>query len=72
MENKITPDQVKCLDNFTNEFLCEVKENIYKFKAFKVRDMDPTILSTKFLTNQTIKTKDDPTSESSRVIKYYL
>jgi hypothetical protein len=24
------------------------------------------------LTNQTIKTKDDPTSESSRVIKYYL
>jgi len=45
MDNKqqiITPEYVKNLTNFTDGFLCDIKQNIYKlrFLKFSVRDMD--------------------------------
>lgn len=42
MEASITPEYVKSLSNYTDNFFCDLKDNIYKIKflKFKVRDME--------------------------------
>jgi hypothetical protein len=87
MENTYTPEQVKTFPDFTDKFLCEIKDNIYqiKFLKFRVRDMESgfVLFEVSDEENQVDITnegknglhKDEETNkedESSRIIKYHL
>lgn len=41
-DNSITPEYIKSLTSFTDEYLCKISDNLYKIKflSFRVRDMD--------------------------------
>lgn len=79
MENKIeiTPEYVKNLKEFTEKFLCEITDNIFKLKflKFSVRDMDSgfvffEVADEEGLENPPIEAED--LDDSSRSMKYHL
>jgi hypothetical protein len=85
MENKTeyTPETVKSFNEFTDKFLCDIKDNIYniKFLKFRVRDLDSgfVLFEVSDEENQNNENKEEtngthtePENESSRVIKYHL
>lgn len=81
MESPITIDYVKSLNDFTDSFLCELKDNIYKIKFlnFRVRDMESNYVLFEVSdeddksedTNAQKESKEEIVS-SSRTIKYHL
>jgi hypothetical protein len=76
METPITPEYVKDLNDYSENFLCDTKENIYKIKflKFRVRDMDTGYVL--FEVSDDGEEKDAETenaeTNSSRTIRYHL
>jgi hypothetical protein len=75
METIITPNYVRNLSDYTEDFLCSLSDNIYniKFLNFKVRDLDTDYL----LFEVSDDNKDEDTTEKvetevSRTIRYHL
>ncbi len=86
METPVTIEHVKSLTDFNQNFLCEMKENIYniKFLKFRVRDMDSGYVlfevcdeGVEELREETSESKSAPEqtedmANNSRTIKYHL
>lgn len=77
MENKVTPEYIKSLTEFTNTFLCDPKDNIYKIKFlnFKVRDSDSgETLFEVADESDPVQNDEEETQldDSSRTIRYHL
>ena len=79
METPITLDYVRNLTSFTENFLCETKDNIYnlKFLRFRVRDMDSgyvlfEVADEEENSDQNSNQNDSDQSEASRTIRYHL
>ena len=80
METPITPEYVKNLSDFTETFLCDVKENIYniKFLKFRVRDLESGYVLFEVCDDEE-KPEDEKDGDqntdvanSSRTIRYHL
>jgi hypothetical protein len=80
METKViyTPEDVKSFTDYTESFLCEIKENIYsiKFLKFRVRDLDSgfVLFEVSDEENKTQEQEEESSkdNENSRIIKYHL
>jgi hypothetical protein len=74
MENNFTPEKARELTDYTEKFLCQIKDNIYniKFHKFQVRDLDTNYIL--FEVSDEGKGTDEAEEEndSSRIIKYHL
>jgi hypothetical protein len=73
MENQFTPDKTKELTDYTDKFLCLLKDNIYniKFLKFQVRDLDTNYCLFEVADEGGSEEIED-ISDNSRVIKYHL
>ncbi len=84
METPITPEYTRNFNDFTDDFLCDIKDNLYniKFLQFRVRDMDSGLVLFEVCdeddkseeTNSSSTEKGDKGGESnnSRTIRYHL
>lgn len=81
MDNKkdqVTPEYVKNLKDFTEGFLCEIKDNIYKirFLKFSVRDMDSGYCLFEVADEEALENPSqinyDEQDDNSRLMKYHL
>lgn len=73
MEDKILPEYIKSLTDYTENFLCDPKDNVFniKFLEFKVRDLDSGY--TLFEVADEEGSEDGTTNpDNSRTIKYHL
>ena len=73
----ITPEYVQNLSNFTDKFLCEIKDNIYKIKflKFAVRDMDSGYVLFEVSDDEGMENPSEDKVEqddNSRCMKYHL
>lgn len=80
METPITPEYVKNLSDFTPNFLCDLKDNVYniKFLKFRVRDLESGYVLFE-VCDEEEKPEDEKDSDqnqdvatSSRTIRYHL
>ena len=74
---KISLEYVQNLNDFTDNFLCNLKDNIYKlkFKQFSVRDMDSGYVLFEVCeeeNNENNGEQDEDINDSSRIMKYHL
>lgn len=79
MEDKITPEYVKSLTDFSPTFLCEPRDNKYKLKFlnFKVRDSDSgetlfEVADESGESNSASNEDNNEADETSRTIRYHL
>lgn len=74
---KINPDYVKSLTDFTDKFLCEITDNLYKirFLRFSVRDIDSGYVLFEVSDEEGMENPNQNEFESddnSRTMKYHL
>jgi hypothetical protein len=78
MEINFTPEKARSLTDFTEKFLCDLKDNIYniKFLKFQVRDLESNYMLFEVSDEEAIKEEGkgetEELSDSARVIKYHL
>lgn len=75
--DKVTPDYVKSLTDFTDKFLCEISDNTYKirFLRFSVRDMDSGYVLFEVADEEGMHNPNEneyDSDDSARTMKYHL
>ena len=72
--NEFTPKEARALKEYTDKFMCSVKDNIYdiKFLLFKVRDLESNQTLFEVATDGNDEEPSTEDDTEKRVIRYHL